>query len=64
MTKEIDLYRVHRTNGRIARTEYICTVSAVTISEAVAKFHDVNGTDAIAGTNLVPLNSEMKGQLA
>lgn len=66
MNRKIDLYRVFRTTGgRIARTEYVCsTYWAATCRDAVAKFHEVNGTDFIAGKNLVPLNTEIKGQFA
>jgi hypothetical protein len=63
MFKKIDLYRIYRTNGRITKSEYICTTQwAKTCKEAVARFHEINGTDAIIGKNLVPLNTEIKGQ--
>ena len=63
---KIDLYRVHRdARGRITRTEYVCSTNwAKTCREAVARFHEINGTDAITGKNLVPLNTEIKGQFA
>ena len=65
MSQKIDLYRVYRTKGRISRTEYICSTDwASTCKEAVARFHEINGADAIAGRNLVPLNTEIKGQFA
>ena len=66
MAKKIDLYRVYRDNrGRIARTEYICSTNwANTCREAIARFHEINGADAIAGKNIVPLNAEIKAQFA
>jgi len=66
MNRKIDLYRVYRNErGRIARTEYVCsTCWAKTCKAAVAKFHEINGTDYISGKNLVPLNVEIKGQFA
>lgn len=63
--RKIDLYRVHRRNGRIIRTEYICSTNwSKTIKEAVARFHEINGADSISGRNIVPLNSEIKGQFS
>lgn len=64
--RKIDLYRVHRNErGRITRTEYVCSTNwAPTCRDAVARFHEINGTDAITGKNLVPLNCEIKGQFA
>lgn len=64
--RKIDLYRVYRDDrGRIARTEYVCSTNwATTCREAVARFHEINGTDAISGKNLVPINTEIKAQFA
>lgn len=64
--RKIDLYRIHRNDrGRIARTEYVCSTNwARTCRDAVARFHEINGTDAITGKNRVPLNAEIKGQYA
>lgn len=64
--RKIDLYRVYRdARGRIARTEYVCsTYWAATCRDAVARFHEINGTDYIAGKNIVPLNTEIKAQFA
>lgn len=66
MHKKIDLYRVHRDKrGRIARTEYVCFTNwAKTCRDAVARFHEINGTDAIAGKNIAPLGAEIKAQFA
>lgn len=66
MNRKIDLYRVHRTaGGRIARTEYVCSTNwAKTCRDAVARFHEINGADAIVSKNLVPVGTEMKGQFA
>lgn len=66
MNKKIDLYRVYRDNrGRIARTEYVCSTNwSKTCRDAIARFHEINGTDAIAGENIVPLNAEIKAQFA
>lgn len=66
MNKKIDLYRVHRTaGGRIKRTEYVCSTNwSKTCKEAVTRFHEINGVDAITGKNLVAVNCEIKGQFA
>ncbi len=66
MPRKIDLYRVIRTaNGRIARTEYICSTNwAKTCRDAVARFHEINGTDAVTGKNIAPLGAEIKAQFA
>jgi hypothetical protein len=66
MHKKIDLYRVHRNErGRITRTEYVCSTNwSRTIREAIARFHEINGADAIIGDNAVPYGAEMKGQFA
>lgn len=66
MARKIDLYRVHRDKrGRIAQTEYVCSTQwANTCRDAVARFHEINGVDAITGKNLVPLNCEIKAQFA
>lgn len=66
MSKKIDLYRVYRDGrGRIARTEYVCSTNwSKTCREAIARFHEINGADAILGKNLVPLNTEIKAQFA
>jgi hypothetical protein len=66
MTRKIDLYTVTRNaSGRIVRTEYLCSTNrAATCREAVARFHEINGTDAIAGRNIAPLNAEIKAQFA
>lgn len=64
--KKIDLYCVHRgPSGRVVCTEYVCSTNwARTCRDAVARFHEVNGADAIIGKNCVPLNAEIKGQFA
>lgn len=66
MHRKIDLYRVIRTaNGRIARTEYVCSTNwAKTCRDAIARFHEINGANAIVGKNLAPLGSEIKAQFA
>ena len=66
MDMKIDLYRVYRDNrGRIARTEYVCSTNwAKTCREALARFHEINGADAITGKNIAPLNAEIKAQFA
>ena len=63
---KIDLYQVHRNErGRIIRTVYICSTNwAKTCREAVARFHEINGTDALSGNNLAPVGAEIKGQFA
>ena len=65
-TKKIDLYRVFRNErGRIARTEYVCSTNwSKTCRDAVTRFHEINGADAIGGENLVPLNAGIKAQFA
>lgn len=66
MYRKIDLYRVFRNGrGRIARTEYVCSTNwSRTCREAIARFHEINGTDAISGKNSVPVNCEIKAQFA
>ena len=66
MNRKIDLYRVCRTDkGRIAYTEYLCSTNlARTCREAVARFHEINAADAVAGKNLVPLHTEIKARFA
>ena len=66
MYRKIDLYQVFRTkSGRIARTEYICSTNwSSTCRDAIARFHEINGTDAISGKNIVPVNCEIKAQFA
>lgn len=64
-TKEIQLYRVFRTSGgRIKRTEYVCDMQGERIRETIERFHEINGTDAISGKNIVPVGCEIKGQFS
>lgn len=64
--RKIDLYLIRRNpSGRITAHEYICSTNwSRTCRGAVAKFHDINGTDYISGKNLAPLDSEIKGYFA
>jgi hypothetical protein len=66
LNPKIDLYRVHRNErGRITRTEYVCSTNwSKTCREAVARFHEINSTDAIGGKNIAPVGCEIKGHFA